>query len=123
MWMSDALSRAAWVSSALIIRMIGASSSDSSRSSTLGRSCINRDRSMSPPTSSTTEAADPSCCEYAREMALLSSSAGLTTGTSRYFSERDSSASAVAGVLSPTQTSSASSLSADTRIWWARAKP
>ncbi len=56
-------------------------------------------------------------------MAPDSSSAGLITGTSRYFSERDSSASAVGGVFSPTHTSMASSLRAETRIWWARAKP
>jgi hypothetical protein len=62
MWMSEAPSRAAWVSSALIIRMIGASSSVSSRSSIFGMSCSSRDRSRSLSTSSTTEAAEPSCC-------------------------------------------------------------
>lgn len=61
MWMSEAPSRAACVSSALIMRMIGASSSDSSRSSTAGMSCIRRDRSTSPSTSPTTWAALPSC--------------------------------------------------------------
>ncbi len=60
MWMSEACSRAAWVSRALIMRMIGASSSDSSRSSTSGMSCISRDRSTSPSTSPTTCAALPS---------------------------------------------------------------
>ena len=47
MWMSLAPSRAACVSSALSMRMIGASSLASSRSSTAGSSCIMRDRSAS----------------------------------------------------------------------------
>ena len=45
MWMSLAPSFAACVSSALSMRMIGASLAASSRSSTAGRSCIMRDRS------------------------------------------------------------------------------
>jgi hypothetical protein len=62
MWMSLAPSRAACVSKALSIRMMGASSDISSRSSTAGSSCIMRDRSASLSTSLTTEAALDSPC-------------------------------------------------------------
>ena len=62
MWMSLAPSRAACVSSALSMRMIGASPADSSRSSTAGSSCIMRDRSASLWTSLTTAAALDSPC-------------------------------------------------------------
>jgi hypothetical protein len=57
MWMSLAPSFAACVSSALSMRMMGASSAASSRSSTAGRSCIMRDRSTPLSTSPTTAAA------------------------------------------------------------------
>jgi hypothetical protein len=63
MWMSLAPSRAAWVSSAFSMRMMGASSEVSSRSSTAGSSCIMRDRSASFCTSLTTVAALDSPCE------------------------------------------------------------
>jgi hypothetical protein len=58
--MSLAPSREAWVNSTLSMRMMGASSAASSRSSTAGRSCIRRERSTSPSTSLTTSAALPS---------------------------------------------------------------
>ena len=64
MWMSLAPSRAACVSKALSMRMMGASSEVSSRSSTAGRSCIMRDRSASLSTSLTTSAALDSPCAY-----------------------------------------------------------
>ncbi len=57
MWMSLAPSRAAWVSSALSMRMMGASPAVSSRSSIAGSSCIMRPRSASDSTSLTTSAA------------------------------------------------------------------
>ena len=47
-WMSEAFSRTAWPSTALISRMIGASSSLSSRSACSGRSCASCARSVSP---------------------------------------------------------------------------
>jgi len=59
MWMSLAPSRAAWVNSALIMRITGASSWVSSRSSTSGMSCINRARSISFSAAPTTAAASP----------------------------------------------------------------
>jgi hypothetical protein len=59
MWMSLAPSFAACVSSALSMRMIGASFAASSRSSTAGSSCIMRDRSTALSTSPTTAAALP----------------------------------------------------------------
>ncbi len=62
MWMSLAPSRAACVSRALSMRMMGASSLVSSRSSTAGSSCIMRDRSASFCTSLTTVAALDSPC-------------------------------------------------------------
>ena len=46
MWMSEAFSRTAWVSTALISRMIGASSSLSSRSAGSGSSCARCARSV-----------------------------------------------------------------------------
>ena len=57
MWMSLAPSLAACVSSALTMRMIGASSLASSRSSIAGSSCIMRDRSTALSTSPMTTAA------------------------------------------------------------------
>ena len=57
MWMSLAPSRAACDNKALSMRMMGASSADSSRSSTAGRACIMRAKSASPSTSVTTAAA------------------------------------------------------------------
>ena len=57
MWMSLAPSFAACVSSALSMRMIGASFAASSRSSIAGRSCIMRDRSTALSTSPITVAA------------------------------------------------------------------
>jgi hypothetical protein len=59
MWMSLAPSLAACVSSALSMRMMGASLEASSRSSTAGSSCIMRDRSTALSTSPTTDAALP----------------------------------------------------------------
>jgi hypothetical protein len=55
-------SRAACVSRALSMRMMGASSAVSSRSSTAGSSCIMRVRSASDSTSLTTMAALESLC-------------------------------------------------------------
>ena len=63
MWMSLAPSRTAWVSSALIMRMIGASSSVSSRSSMSGTSAIMRVMSNSPSMSPTICCAEPSDSE------------------------------------------------------------
>ena len=57
MWMSLAPSFAACVSSAFSMRMIGASSAASSRSSTAGSSCIMRLRSTPDSTSPMTAAA------------------------------------------------------------------
>ena len=57
MWMSLAPSFAACVSSALSMRMIGASLEASSRSSIAGSSCIMRDRSTALSTSPITTAA------------------------------------------------------------------
>ena len=62
MWMSLAPSRAAWVSNALSMRMMGASSEVSSKSSIAGSACIMRERSMSLSTSLTTVAALDSLC-------------------------------------------------------------
>ena len=62
MWMSLAPSRAACVSSAFSMRMMGASPALSSKSSTAGSSCIIRDKSASPCTSLTTAAAFDSPC-------------------------------------------------------------
>jgi len=59
MWMSDAPSRSDCVSSALIMRITGASSDDSSRSSIAGTSCSSFVRSRSASNSSTTCDASP----------------------------------------------------------------
>jgi hypothetical protein len=59
MWMSDAPSRSACVSSALIMRITGASSDDSSRSSMAGTSCSSLVRSRSASNSSATCEASP----------------------------------------------------------------
>ena len=61
-WISLAPSRAACVSKALSMRMMGASSEVSSKSSMAGSSCIMRVRSASPSTSLTTAAALDSPC-------------------------------------------------------------
>ena len=53
-WTSDARSRSACRSSALIIRITGAWAPLSSRSSAVGRSCISRARSLSRDRSSDT---------------------------------------------------------------------
>ena len=53
MWMSEAFSRTAWVSTALIRRMIGASSLLSSRSACSGSSCTRCARSVLPSSPST----------------------------------------------------------------------
>ena len=57
MWMSEAPSFAACVSSAFSMRMIGASLAASSKSSTAGSSCIMRLRSTALSTSPMTVAA------------------------------------------------------------------
>ena len=54
MWMSEAFWRSAWVSSTLIMRITGASLSESSGSSIFGISCTRRERSMSWPMASAT---------------------------------------------------------------------
>ena len=59
MWMSDAPSRSACVSSALIMRMTGASSDDSSKSSMAGTSCSSLVRSRSASNSSAICEASP----------------------------------------------------------------
>ncbi len=109
MWISEAPSRAACVSRALIMRMIGASSSVSSRSSISGTSCIMRVMSISPSMSPTTCCAESSGREYVWAMASASSLASTTLARTRPGNARSTSLSASMPVDSVTQTSASRS--------------
>jgi hypothetical protein len=77
--MSEAPSRSAWVNSALIRRITGASSWLSSRSSILGISCNNRERSRSWAMSPASAAAPASALLYSAAI----SSSNCTVSTRR----------------------------------------
>ncbi len=103
-WISDASSRNACVSNALIMRITGASSADSSKSSMAGMSIISLARSRSDSTSSITCAASPPEPAYACAIAASSSSRGIDFSFTRP-KRRLTSAIAVGAVASDIHTS------------------
>src|SRR5882672_4688995 len=109
MWMSDAPSRTAWENSALMRRTMGASSSLSSRSATLGRFSASAARSAFPSRSVMMSAACDAPRSYARASAASKASLASSRKASRPPSARCTSASTLARTPGRTHSSMPSS--------------